>query len=295
MHKLKREILRREALKLKLQNKTYKEVVEQIKQRFDITLGLRTIKRWMNRFNKTKWDFRDKSQRPHTIHYKFTDKDKQCVVAYRKENGYSSQKLRVKLYKQEIFMSESTIKRIVKDNGLSRGNKMEGIKLKWVRFERENPNSMWQIDGTELSDGTFLVLVEDDCSRYCVGTMIFDSLTTDNMILLLEQCIAMHGKPREILTDNGHEFGGTWKDSEFDKWCNRQGIIHIRTSIHKPTTLGKMGALQQTYFREISYCNNDVEAWRYRYNNERPHESLRMLTPVVVYFQYKRHKKHYDL
>ena len=65
------------------------------------------------------------------------------------------------------------------------------------------------------------------------------------MKLLLEACIRMHGKPREILTDNGHEFGGTWKDSQFDKWCEQQGIIHIRTSIHKPTTLGKMGALQQ--------------------------------------------------
>lgn len=292
---MKKEIVRREAIKEKLRGKSYNEVINFLKERFEYSVTKMTLINWMNRFNKTDWDFRDTSQKPHTIHYKFTEKDKKQVVAYRKEEGYSSQKLRVKLHKQEIFMSESTIKRIVKGYGLSSGNKMEGIKLKWVRFERENPNSMWQIDGTELSDGTWLVLVEDDCSRYCVGAMIFDSLTTDNMILLLEVCIKMHGKPREILTDNGHEFGGTWKDSQFDKWCNEQKIIHIRTSIHKPTTLGKMGALQQTYFREIIYCNNDLEAWRYRYNNERPHESLRMLTPVVVYFQYKRHKKHYDL
>jgi len=292
---MKKEIVRRDAIKEKLKGKSYKQVISFLKERFEIVVTKRTLINWMNKFNKTDWDFRDKSQRPHTIHYKFTEKEKQIVVKVRKEVGFSSQKLRVDLHNREIFMSESTIKRIVKGNGLSNGNKMEGIKLKWVRFERENPNSMWQMDGTELSDGTWLVLVEDDCSRYCVGTMIFDTLTTDNMILLLESCVRMHGKPREILTDNGHEFGGTWKDSQFDKWCNEQKIIHIRASIHKPTTLGKMGALQQTYFREISYCNKDLEAWRYRYNNERPHESLRMLTPVVVYFQYKRHKKHYDL
>ena len=292
---MKKEIVRRDAIKEKLKGKSYKQVISFLKERFEIVVTKRTLINWMNKFNKTDWDFRDKSQRPHTIHYKFTEKEKQIVVKVRKEVGFSSQKLRVDLHNREIFMSESTIKRIVKGNGLSNGNKMEGIKLKWVRFERENPNSMWQMDGTELSDGTWLVLVEYDCSRYCVGTMIFDTLTTDNMILLLESCVRMHGKPREILTDNGHEFGGTWKDSQFDKWCNEQKIIHIRASIHKPTTLGKMGALQQTYFREISYCNKDLEAWRYRYNNERPHESLRMLTPVVVYFQYKRHKKHYDL
>ena len=115
------------------------------------------------------------------------------------------------------------------------------------------------------------------------------------MIEILEKCIAMHGKPREILTDNGHEFGGTWRDSQFDEWCNKQDIIHIRAGIHKATTLGKIGAIQQTYFREISYCNNDVEAWRYRYNHERPHESLRGFVPATIYFQYKRHRKHYEL
>jgi len=31
------------------------------------------------------------------------------------------------------------------------------------------------------------------------------------------------------------------------------------------------------------------------YNHERPHESLRGLTPAVVYFQFRRHKKHYEL
>lgn len=292
---MKKEIVRREAIKEKLRGKSYTEVIRFLKERFDYSVTKVTLINWMNRFNESEWDFRDTSQRPKTIHYKFTKEHKKEVVNNRKKLGYSANKLRVQLKEKNIFMSESTIKRIIKCYGLSNGNKMEGIKLKWVRFERDNPNSMWQIDGTELADGTQLVLVEDDCSRYCVGEMIFDTLTTDNMILLLEHCIAMHGKPREILTDNGHEFGGTWKDSQFDKWCEKQGIIHIRASIHKPTTLGKMGALQQTYFREISYCNNDPEAWRKRYNCDRPHESLRMLTPLVVYFQYRRHRKHYDL
>lgn len=292
---MKKEIIRREAISYLLKPHSYKEAIAFIKQRFDYSVTKRTLIRWMKRVCTTDWDLRDTSQRPHTLHYKFTEQDKKAVVNYRKKEGYSSQKLRVKLQQQEIFMSESTIKRIVKGHGLSNGNKMEGIKLKWVRFERDNPNSMWQIDGTELQDGTWLVLVEDDCSRYCMGQAIVGTLTTNNMILLLERCILMHGKPRELLTDNGHEFGGTWRDSEFDKWCDRQGIVHIRTSIYKPTTLGKMGALQQTYFREISYRDNDPERWRLVYNHERPHESLRMLTPAVVYFQYRRHKKHYDL
>jgi transposase InsO family protein len=292
---MKKHILRREFSKLKSKGYSYKECQNLLEERYQIKKSIVTLKRWWKKLNISEWDFRDISQRPKTIHYKFNKKQKDKVVDLRKAFGYSSQKLRIKLQEKDIFMSESYIKQIVKNNHLSNGNKMEGIRLKWVRFERHYPNDMWQIDGTELVDGNWLVIVEDDCSRYCVGAMIFDTLTTDNMILLLEHCIAMHGKPRELLTDNGHEFGGTSRDSMFDKWCKKQDIIHIRAGIHKATTLGKIGAIQQTYFREISYCNNDLDAWRYRYNCERPHESLRGLTPLVVYFQYRRHRKHYDL
>jgi len=291
---MKKHLFRREFLKIK-SDRTYEECQRHLEIKFNKKFSIRTLKRWNKKFLTTNWDLNDESQRPNTIHRKFDQNIRKIVIESRKKYGYSAKQLRIKLNEAKIFMSVSYIKKIIREVGLSRGNKMEGIKLKWVRFERNDPNDMWQIDGTELSNAKQLVIVEDDYSRYCVGAMIFDTLTTANMIELLERCIAMHGKPREILTDNGHEFGGTWKDSQFDEWCNKKSIKHIRSGIHKPTTLGKIGAIQQTYFREISYCNNDVEAWRLRYNHERPHQSLRMLTPAFSYFAYKRHKKHYDL
>src|SRR3989338_2951986 len=295
MNFVKKEIIRREAIKLKIQNKKNKEIISYLKERFGYSVTKMTLCRWMNRLNQTEWDFRDASQRPHTIHTKFTEIDKQRVVAYRKEEGYSSQKLRVKMQEKEIFMSVSTIKRIIKSSGLSKGSKMEGIKLKWVRFERPYPNDMWQIDGDENDDGTWRVPVEDDCSRYCLGVYEIENNTTEAMITILEDCIRRHGKPKQILTDNGPEFGGTSKDGDFDKWCEKQGIIHIRSGVHKPTTVGKVSAIQRTIQAELQHWNGDTELWRMMYNHERPHESLRGLTPAVVYFQFRRHKKHYEL
>lgn len=291
---MRKEIIRREVVKYKLQGKTYREIIDLVWQRFEWRITKRTLINWMKRFDETDWDFRDKSQRPNTIHFKFNSEQKLVVVGLRKSYGYSSQKLRIKLQEKGIFMSESYVKQIIKLNNLSRGNKMEGIKLKWVRFERDNPNSMWQTDGTETEDGWILPII-DDCSRYCLAVKELKNMTTANVIALLEEAILMHGKPREILTDNGPEFGGKSTDSEFDKWCDKRGIKHIRSGVHKPTTLGKISAIQQTIMRELPYCNNDLELWRYRYNCERPHESLRGLTPRTIYFQYKRHKKHYEL
>lgn len=293
---MKKHIIRREFLKLKIKDKSYTNCKQILEREYNFKVSLITLKRWWRRFKEDdNWDLKDISQRPKNLPIKFSKKDKYLVSEFRRKEGYSANQLRVLLRNKGINMFKSTIKRIIKSSGLSRGNKMEGIKLKWVRFERNHPNTMWQLDGTQDDKGNWILPIEDDCSRYCLIVEESKQMTTKIVIDLLEKAIAMHGKPREILTDNGPEFGGKSKDSEFDKWCNKQGIKHIRSGVHKPTTVGKIGAMQQTIKRELPYCNNDLEAWRYRYNHDRPHQSLRMLTPAVIYFQFKRHKKHYEL
>lgn len=293
---MKKYIKRREFLKLKNKDISYKNCQIELKTKFCIEVSIPTLKRWWKRFNEEdKWDLQDISQRPKKLPIKFTEKEKNAIIELRKTYGYGAKKIRIMAQRKGIFMSLSTIKRIIKNTGLSRGSKMEGTKLKWVRFERPNPNYMWQMDGDGLDDGTWRVPVIDDCSRYCLNVKIVKHLTIEAMIEILEELIAIHGKPRQLLTDNGSEFGGTSKDSEFDKWCKKKGIQHIRSGVHKPTTIGKVSAIQKTIETELPYCNNDLELWRYRYNNDRPHESLRGLTPAVVYFEFKRHKKHYEL
>lgn len=292
---MKKEIVRREFLKLKIKGFSFSECQRKLKDNLEEDFSIITLKRWWKRFNGGKWNLKDKSTKPDKIYYKFSKKEKQEAIAIRKKTRYSAKQIRIKLQEKGIIMSESYIKRLIKVEGLSRGNKMEGIKLKWVRFERPYPNDMWQMDGDENEDGTWKVPVIDDCSRYCLGAYEIEHNTTEATIAILEDCIRRHGKPKQILTDNGPEFGGTSKDSDFDKWCEKQGILHIRSGIHKPTTVGKVSAIQRTIQLELPNWNNDLEYWRYQYNHERPHQSLRLLTPAAVYFQFKRHKKHYTL
>ena len=292
---MKKYTIRKEFLKLKINGKSYSQCKNELKERFGKELTIRTLKNWWKRFNESEWNLEDISQRPKIIQEKFSEADKESVSEIKKNFGYGPKKTRIQAQAKGINMSISTIKRIIKSLGLSKGSKMEGVKLKWVRFERPYPNDMWQIDGDENDDGTWRVPVEDDCSRFCLGVYDIKNNTTEATIMILEDCIKRHGKPKQILTDNGPEFGGTSKDSEFDKWCGKQEIIHIRSGIHKPTTLGKLSAIQKTIELELPNFNNDPELWRMMYNHERPHESLRGLTPADVYFQFKRHKKHYEL
>ena len=290
---MKKEIIRREFLKLKLKDYSYIKCRDELLRIYGVKVSTRTLKRWYKRFEKGDWDLRDNSTRPNIIYYKFYAEDVEQVINLRKIKGYSSYQLKPKLEEKGIFMSESNIKKVVKNIGLSRGNKMEGMRLKWIRFERNDPNSMWQIDGTEDGKENWIIPIIDDCSRYCLAIGFYEHNTTENMIKLLEEAICMHGKPREILTDNGSEFGGNGKgDNEFDKWCDRRGIKHIRSGIHKPTTIGKISRIQFTLVSELPYCNNDLEYFRWRYNCDRPHRSLNTLTPHQVYFEYQKHKKY---
>lgn len=290
---MKKEIIRREFLKLKLDGYSYAECKAILADKCAARFSIRTLKRWWKGFNKGDWNLRDMPTRPNRPYYRYSMNDIEYVIYLRKLFGYSSYQLRIKLEEKSIFMSESMIKGIIRQVGLSRGNKMEGIRLKWIRFERDTPNSMWQLDGTQQDDGTWVLPVEDDCSRYCIAIGTMANMTTDNVIRLLEDAIAMHGKPREILTDNGPEFGGNGRgENEFDAWCDKQGIKHLRSRIHKPTTVGKVSRLQYTIVYELPYCYNDLEYFRWRYNCHRPHRSLNGLTPNQAYFGWKRHKKY---
>src|SRR3989344_1162990 len=292
---MKKPIIRREFFKLKIHGRSYKECQEELENRFGKRFTIRTLKRWQKRLNETEWDLNDIPQIPNKLPIKFSEEEKEIVERIRKNFGYGPKKTRIQAQNEGIDMSISTVKRIIKQTGLSKGSKMEGTKLKWVRFERPYPNDMWQIDGDENDDGTWKVPVIDDCSRYCLGVYETEHNTTEATIAILEDCMRRHGKPKQILTDNGPEFGGLSKDSDFDKWCEKQGIIHIRSGVRKPTTVGKVSAIQRTIQTEVPHWKGDLELWRMMYNHERPHESLRGLTPATVYFQFKRHKKHYEL
>jgi transposase InsO family protein len=112
-------------------------------------------------------------------------------------------------------------------------------------------------------------------------------ISTSIITHIIDKLIQVHGNPREILTDNGNVFGLRSKHSQFDVWCRRRNIKHIRTSIHSPTTTGKIERFFQTLDKELMFCR-DAEHFRMRYNHFRPHSSLENKAPSDVYFAFHK-------
>ena len=281
---MKKEEVRKEYFKLRVKGHTNNQSRRILKAKYDYEVTRRTLRRWTKRLNKTEWDLRDTSRRPKTIHTKITSEIENKVIKLRKRTGWGEDKLAT----QFSNLSHKTINKILNQNRLCNPNPLRKKRIKYIRWQRKHPNSLWQMDVSDQKiKDKYCFAVIDDCSRYCIGLIDLNRVTTKVVTKILDGLISIHGRPREILTDNGPQFGLRSKHSKFDRWCRSRGIKHIRTAIHSPTTTGKIERFFQTLARELKHCKDHNE-FRMRYNHLRPHTSLEKKTPASVYFDFSK-------
>lgn len=280
---MEKEKIRKEFFNLRAKGHSYSQCKRILRAKCECVVSIRTLKRWAVRLNKGNWDLMDSSRRPHIIHNKVDEKLKKEVLNLRRKTGWGEDKLA--LY---FPLSHTTINNILNQECLCKDTKNKGKRKKWIRWQRKHPNSLWQIDHTdEMNEGyCYTLSVIDDFSRYSIAIVKLKQVSTDIVTHILDKLMQKHGKPREILTDNGGAYGLNSKHSRFDRWCKRRGVKHIRTKVHSPQTAGKVERLFKTMDDEIEFCNNDLELFRMRYNHFRPHSSLDDKTPGEVYYDF---------
>jgi transposase len=268
-----------------VQGWTHSEIQSYVASDHRLQVSIRTLKRWKQNLRSHDWlGPTVPTPRPQPA---IAPEQVFQIIRLRQLTGWSSYSLSI--LRPDI--SISSCKRVIKKHGLSRGSKIENKRIHWVKWERDHPDSLWQLDSWQLPDGSWIVDVIDDATRFCPGIARLEHLTTQALTAYLDTIIAVHGAPRELLTDNGAEHGGMCRQSMFDAWCQRHHITHIRSRVHKPTTAGKVERFHQTVQRELPYCNGDFELFRYRYNHIRPHMSLSGRRPADKYFDIKERLK----
>ena len=277
---MKKEEVRKEFFKLKIKGHSYNQCRKIILAQFGYEITTRTLQRWSERLNKTDWDLTDKSRRPKKIHYKITSETELKILKLRNELGWGEKRI-----KDYVDVSHWSVNKVLNKYNLCNNNPRRKKRLKYIRWQRKHPNSLWQMDVSDQKiKDKYCFAIIDDCSRYCLGLFALNNISTAIITKLLDDLIKIHGKPREVLTDNGSVFGLRSKHSKFDRWCNRRIIKHIRTAIHSPTTTGKIERFFQTLANELVFCKN-AEHFRMRYNHFRPHMSLEGKSPSDIYFR----------
>ena len=280
---MKKEDIRKEFFKLKIKGHTNNQCRKILLAQFGYEVCKRTLQRWNSKLNDN-WDLCDKSKRPKTIHHKITLEIEKEVISIRQKTGWGEHKI-----KDFVPIGHWAINKILNKNNLTNPNPNRKKRIKYIRWQRKHPNSLWQMDVSDQKiKDKYCFAVIDDCSIYCLGLFALNRVSTNVIIQILDTLFKIHGKPREILTDNGNVFGLKSKHSKFDRLLKRRGIKHIRTAIHSPTTSGKIERFFQTLDKEFAFCNKDAEFFRMRYNHFRPHTSLDNKSPAEIYFDFSK-------
>ena len=261
-------------------------------------ISRKTGYKWFARYRQEGVEgLNDWSRRPHHVRYATDPEVVELLISERKSRPrWGARKLCKRLEMKGVHPPpERTANRILKRAGLvePKVNTPEEPK----RFERPNPNDLWQLDHKKAIHGnwarrTVPFVVVDDCSRYLLGLRALPDKGLFSTWNAMWNVFGEFGLPRAILSDNDRIFHGVVGPSQFEARLLRLGIRILHGRVYHPQTQGKVERLNGTLerellqdgcFRSCEELQSGFDCFRYDYNFERPHESLEMDVPGSRY------------
>jgi transposase InsO family protein len=204
---------------------------------------------------------------------------------------WGARKLAVLLDRQGIRLPSSTIHRVLLRLGLVRDADRHQTAVR--RFEREQPNELWQMDfkgPKNWPTASTALSVIDDHSRYLVALQATARPEGALVRQHLERAFIECGLPEAMLMDHGipwwnwQSFAGS---TQLSLWLMRQGIRLGFSGIRHPQTQGKVERFHGSLERALNHRGvpeEDHQQWldafRHEHNYIRPHQALDMQTPA---------------
>jgi len=202
---------------------------------------------------------------------------------YRANSSYIGKILRAKGYS----IDNNRINQVLKEAGFAMSEPKKWHRKKLIRYERECSNSLWHVDWHEIKDprwkGLWLIVYEDDSSRFIVGYGVYPTPTSKYSVNVLKKAIEKYGKPEEILSDHGTTFY-TVESDEMDKGFEKFLIVG---RVDHPQTNGKVEKFFDIFEKKVKFFNS-VDEFMNWYNFIRPHGAFdieRLETPAVIFYQ----------
>ena len=166
------------------------------------------------------------------------------------------------------------------------------------RFEADQPNQRWQMDGFEwrLADGRVVVVLHviDDCSRFEIALQVVRSENAEQVWETVTAAAERYGLPAEMLTDNGTGFSGRRRGwtSPLEANLTALGVRHITSSVGHPQTCGKVERAHQPAqhwlhthgpYKTDEELQTALDTYRHQFNHQRCKTHLGGLTPAQRY------------
>jgi len=194
-------------------------------------------------------------------------------------------------------VSESTVYRILRKEGLVKRLEVKLVAGKEYHTKTTRPHQMWATDASYFRvvgwGYYYLVTVMDDYSRFILAWRLQRDMSADSLIEVIQEAIDATGMtdvPVEdrtrLLSDNGSGY----VSRAFRDYLHLVGIRHILAAPFHPQTNGKLERYHQTIKREVNQVPYEFPGQLERaiadfveyYNFHRYHKALGSITPSDV-------------
>jgi len=241
----------------------------------------------------------ESSRRPLTSPRRISEEMISLILETRSTLHWGGRKLRLYLQKQGIqgLPSEATFNRILLNHHqIDRGESEK--REHFIRFERETPNELWQMD----FKGHFKLCekgrchpltILDDHSRFSICIKACPSEDAKSVKEGLETAFRTYGLPEGMTMDNGAPWRGSQRHlSTITVWLMRLGIKISHSTPGHPQTQGKLERFHRSLkeevlkfhqFSDLQNAQLRFDEWRALYNNLRPHEGISLACPKDRY------------
>ena len=196
-----------------------------------------------------------------------------------------------RLQRSGLQVSERRVRDLYRAMGLSlrvRGRKRLKVTARYPRTVAERPGDVWCMDfvSESLCDGrrVRIFAAQDQASHRSLVLRAGVSMTSLDVVRLLDEAAQSRGYPRAITCDNGPEF----RSRIFGEWAAKHGIDIQFIQPGKPTQNafaesfnGRLRdeCLGTHWFTSLAQLRSVLREWQHDYNCERPQRALKKMTP----------------
>lgn len=129
-----------------------------------------------------------------------------------------------------------------------------------------------------------IINIMDEGSRRALWTEAHSNISAKKLIKILNRTLEYRGKPAYIRCDNGPEF----ISQKLELWALGHNIELKFIQAGKPSQNGLIERLNKTlraeclslsWFTSMEELNEEIQNWSQAYNQLRPHENLKNMTP----------------
>jgi len=189
-------------------------------------------------------------------------------------------------------VSRETVRLIRKREGLQVRKKQQKKRLlgqsTTALLKAEYPNHVWSYDFVfdQTSDGRTLkhLTVVDEFTKEGLMIEVARSITSGDVIRVLDYLFDLYGTPSCIKSDNGPEFVAkrvqTWlKEKHVNVHYIDPGSPWQNGHCESFNSVFRDGCLDRWEFYSVAEARRVIELWLEEYNTIRPHGAINMLTP----------------